>query len=271
MRMKRNVLLILEQFRLKRNINCAIIILLSISLCACDSETANDCLQTDGDSVTFTVDLPFFDKIQLENDMRLRIEEGPVQLVSVSTGENLVPDLVVAVQDEFLILQNNNGCNFLREFGRTVVTVTSPNITFIRQASSFEIESLNTLTYPELLIWSNTGGSPVGIDDPNKSGRVTLSIDIDDFRIQANGSSAFEITGAARTADISFSDEFPQLAAGNLLVDDLTLVHVGAANMVVHPLNSISGQIRATGDVIAVNRPPTVAVEELFSGRLIFQ
>jgi len=41
--------------------------------------------------------------------------------------------------------------------------------------------------------------------------------------------------------------------------------------MIVNPQNSITGVIRATGDVISLNRPPIVDVDELFTGRLIFE
>ena len=39
----------------------------------------------------------------------------------------------------------------------------------------------------------------------------------------------------------------------------------------VNPLNSIRGEIRGTGDIIAVNRPEIVEVDEFFTGRLIFE
>lgn len=238
---------------------------------ACDSEDANNCLQTDGNTINYVVELPSFTKIQMENDIRVVLIEGPEQLVSIETGENLVSDLDIKVTGETLVLQNNNGCNFLRDFGATLVTIVSPNITFIRQASSFSIKSQGVLTYPNLLVWSNTSPSEVGIDDPNKSGGVQLELDTESFSVFANGSSNFIITGRADTANLIFSDEFPQLDARNFLVDNLSLSQVSAALLIVNPQNSITGEIRATGDVISVNRPETVNVEEFFTGRLIFE
>ena len=41
--------------------------------------------------------------------------------------------------------------------------------------------------------------------------------------------------------------------------------------MVVNPQMSIRGRIVGVGDVIAVNRPEIIEVEELYSGRLLFQ
>lgn len=238
---------------------------------SCNSEDANDCLQTDGDIVTYLVELPPFTKIQMENDIRVILKEGPMQQVLVETGENLIPDLVFKVEQETAILQNNNGCNFLREYGRTLVTITSPNITFIRQASSFEIESEGTLTYPDLTIWSNTNPNSLNIQDQNKSGRVTLQVDTELLVIQANGSSNFQLSGRADEANINFSDEFPQLNARDFIVDDLTIAHTSAATMVVSPQNSITGVIKATGDVICTTQPPIVDVDVLFTGQLIFE
>ena len=247
------------------------IILIIIATISCDSENANDCLQTDGDTITFIEEVATFSKIQLENDIQVILKEGPEQEVLIETGENLVPDLNIKVEQETLILQNNNGCNFLRDFGKTIVHITSPNITFIRQASSFPIISDGILSYPNLTIWSNTNPNSLNIDDPNKSGRVTLELNTDALSIQANGSSNFTLSGTSNTANIVFSDEFPQMNARDLIVQDITIRHVSAAQIVVHPINSISGQIRATGDVIAVNIPTTVDVETFFTGELIFE
>ena len=252
----------------KRN---TLLFILATFLFSCDSENANDCLQTDGKIITYEITVPTFSKIQMENDIRVTLKEGPEQKVEVETGENLVSDLFFGVEDETLILQNNNGCNFLREFGRTKVTITSPNITFIRQASSFAIESEGVLSYPELLIFSNTNPNSLNIEDPNKSGRVQLNLDTELLTISANGSSNFVISGNADRANINFSDEFPQFNGRDFLVNDLTITHTSAANMVVNPLNSIQGVIRATGDVIVVNEPPLVDVEVLFTGILIFE
>jgi hypothetical protein len=46
---------------------------------------------------------------------------------------------------------------------------------------------------------------------------------------------------------------------------------VSGSKMVVNPQQSIIGSIRSTGDVISLNQPPIVDVEEWFTGRLIFQ
>lgn len=244
--------------------------LYSISLLllwSCDSENAFDCVQLDGNIITQTLDLPEFSRIQFENDIRVELQQGPVQEVILETGENLVSDLNIFVQNNTLIAQNDNGCNVFREFGVTVLRITAPNITHIRNASAFEIRSIGILNYPVLELESTTSGN---LDDPNKVGDFFMELNTQDLRVVANGMSRFFLSGEAQTANFIFSDEFPLLEAEDLVVQDIRIRQVSAAPMRLHPIQSIVGQIRATGDVIAVNQPPVVDVAELSQGRLIF-
>ena len=41
--------------------------------------------------------------------------------------------------------------------------------------------------------------------------------------------------------------------------------------MIINPIESLRGSIRGTGDVISVNRPPIVEVEEYYTGQLLFE
>ncbi len=268
MSLQRQIVHFLSTLSRKRNL---ILHLLIVLLFSCDTENANDCLQTDGDIITYEIELPVFTKIQMEDDIRVILKQGSEQQVIIETGENLVSDLYFEVTEETLVLQNNNSCNILREYGRTLVTITSPNINFIRQASSFDIESEGLLTYPSLTIWSNTSPNGINIDDPNKSGNIYLNLDVPSLTISANGSSNFKISGRADQMNINFSDEFPQFDGRDFLVDDIQFRHTSAATMVFNPINSLKGTIHATGDVIAVNEPPLVEVEVLFTGQLIFE
>ncbi|MFC4688909.1 head GIN domain-containing protein [Dokdonia genika] len=269
--MTTNLRFIRAIYTLSRKRNTFLLALLLAILISCDSEDANDCFQTDGDIITYTLDVDTFSKIQMEDDIRVILKEGPQQEVIVETGENLVPDLNLFVEQETLVLQNLNGCNFLREYGRTLVTVTSPNITRIRQASAFEITSEGLLNYESLTIVSNSTPNSLNITDINKSGAVTLHINSTNLVVSANGSSNITMSGSVETASINFSDEFPQFNGRNLEIGDLTFNHTSAAQMVVNPQNSLQGVIKATGDLISVTEPPLVDVNVLFTGQLIFE
>ncbi len=235
---------------------------------SCDSEDATDCLQTDGDAITRTLELPFFDKERTENDMRLEITQGDTQSITVETRENLFNDLVFKVEDDTFIMQNKNGCPIFRNFGRTLVRITVPNLTFIKNSATYEITSNGTLSFPRVLLESVT--TP-GIDSPNKTGDFFLDFESERITVVANGMSDFHLSGTTDILNVNFSDEFPKLYGEDLIAQDVIVRHVGAAPMIVNPQESITGEIRATGDVISRNEPPIVDVLELFTGRLLFE
>jgi len=115
---------------------------------------------------------------------------------------------------------------------------------------------------------SNTTGN---VEDSRKSGDFTLKVQCENLRIEANGFSGFYMEGFAEKATFAFEDEIPLLQARNLVVNDLHIFQRSANKMVVHPVEKLSVIIKGTGDVISVNRPPMVEVEEFYTGQLIFE
>ncbi|MGV6827980.1 MAG: head GIN domain-containing protein [Flavobacteriales bacterium] len=244
-------------------------ILLIIFAFSCDSENASDCFQTEGAIVQTEYQVAPFLKIQIQDNVSLIIKQDNEQRVTVETGENLLPDVSVKVEDETLIVKDNNGCNIFRDYGVTKVYVSIPNLIEIRNASTKAVKSDGVLHFPILTLISNSTGN---IDGVNKSGDFLLQIeDCEDFRISANGQSVFYISGNTNKARINFADEWPRFEGENFLINDLRILQRSAAKMIVNPQEKITGEIRGTGDVIATNHPPIVEVEEFFTGKLIFQ
>jgi hypothetical protein len=214
------------------------------------------------------IELAEFSKIRIEQNASLLIKQGPVQKVVLETGENLLPDVTVYVEDDILVVRDNNSCNYVRDFGITKAIVTTPNVTEIRNGSSFEVKGEGVLVLDELELISNTTG---GFKNIRKSGDFTLSVQVKRFRINANGLSGFYINGRADHASVTFQDEAPRFEGANFLADTLQVFQRSANNMIVNPRNVLKGKILGTGNVIAVHRPPVIHVEELYTGRLFFQ
>lgn len=235
---------------------------------SCNSENALDCFQTSGSITTEAVPVAPFSKIRIEDDVSLVIKQGPVQEILIETGENLRNDVTIEVIDEVLIIKDNNRCNFVRDYGITRAIVTTPVLSEIRNSSEFDVVSEGVLSFPFLQLKSDTTGA---IEDSRKSGDFILTIDCDDFRVDANGFSGFYIDGFTEKASITFQDEIPLFEGRNLIINDLRIFQRSANVMVVNPIERIRGEIRGTGDVIAVNRPSVVEVEEFFTGRLLFE
>ncbi|MGB5942183.1 MAG: head GIN domain-containing protein [Leeuwenhoekiella sp.] len=243
---------------------------LAVACCSlgCDSETAGDCWQTAGEMVEVEMNLPEFTKIRLDADVRMTLQQGP-QKVTVRAGKNLLPDVDVYVEDGRLVAQNNNFCNYVREYGTVEIIVSAPDINEIRNASKFEITSIGTLNYTSLQLLSDTsyeGGNKI-----RKSGDFFLDVDCDKIEVRANGSSLFKINGTVDDLQVRFFNESPRFEGADLIAEKVSVTHRSANKIIVNPQQSILGTLTGTGDVIAVNRPELVRVEQLYTGRLIFQ
>lgn len=245
-----------------------LLIVSSLLLYGCSSSNAPDCLQVAGDLVSKEFEITDFSRIRIEDGVRLVIREAAAYNVVLESGEFLIDDISVEKQGELLVVKNDNACNFFREYGLTTVYVEAPNIIEIRNSSRFEVRSDGVLNYPQLLLLSNTAGEG---SSGKKSGDFFLQVNSNTLRIVANGISVFYLSGQVQSASFIFSDEQPRLEARELVVQNVQIVQVSANKMIVNPQQSITGEIRGTGDVVSVNRPPTVAVEELFTGRLLFE
>lgn len=240
-----------------------------VLLClACNSEEVPDCFQLAGNTLQIPFEVATFNKIRIEHNVSLLIRQGESQEVILETGENLLPDILLYVEDGVLVVRDNNQCNYVRDFGITKAIVTTPNLIEIRNGSSYDVVGEGVLNFPDLKLISNTTG---GFEDIRKSGDFTMTVNSVNLSIEANGFSGFFIDGQAENASVTFEDEVPRFEGANLIVDHLRIFHRSANKMVVNPQLSIRGKILGVGNVISLTRPEIIEVEELYSGRLLFQ
>ncbi len=232
----------------------------------CNSENANDCLQTSGTIIQEEFTVTPFSRILVNRDIEMIISVGTEYSVIVETGKNLLNDVEVNVIGDRLILTDNNTCNLVRPYGITKVFVTAPDLTEIRSSTQLDIRSQGTLTFANLHLQSEDAN-----ENALNTGNFYLDIDNESLRLTFNNLSNAFITGETERLNIGFFSGNGRFEGENLMADEVDLFHRGSNDIIVHPLSRISGTIYSTGDVIALNRPSTVDVEELYQGRLIFR
>jgi len=234
---------------------------------ACDSENAADCFQKTGTIIQQEVALESFTSILVNRDVELVIKEGDTQQVIIETGENLMNDVEAVVLDNKLVLTDNNSCNYVRDYGVTKVYVTSPNITEIRSSTQYDISSDGVLTYPSLALLSEDFNEP----DTFTSGNFNLEVDNTSIRLVFNNLSNCFISGSTTNLSITFAAGTSRFEGANLIAENIDVWNRGSNDMIVNPQESLTGTISGPGDVISVNTPPVITVEELYTGRLIFE
>lgn len=242
-------------------------ILILFLIIACDSENAGDCFQKTGAIIQQEKVVNTFDKILVNRDIELIIKDAIEQKVVIETGENLLNDVEAVVVDGKLILTDNNTCNYVRDYGITKVYISSPNITEIRSSTQYDIRSDGVLTYPSLTVLSEDFNAP----DTFTSANFKLEIDNETFRLVFNNLSNCFISGRTTNLNITFAAGTSRFEGRHLIAQNVQLWSRSSNDMIVNPQQEIKGLISGTGDVISVNRPPIVEVDEKYKGRLIFE
>jgi hypothetical protein len=243
-----------------------IYIVLSCLIFACDSKDASDCFQTSGSIIQKTVEVVNFEKILVNRDVELILKEGNNYAVIVETGENLINDVDVVVVNNELQLTDNNNCNYVRDYGITKVYVTAPNIKEIRSSTQFDISSDGVLSYDRLKLLSEDFNAPGSFT----VGDFRLHIEIDDFEVVSNNISSFYIVGETENLKVGFFSGTGRFEGVSLVAQHVKIEHRASNDIIVNPQQSIEGELKGTGNVIAVNEPPIIDVQELYTGQLIF-
>lgn len=241
-------------------------IVVLIFLFACDSEDANDCFQKSGNIVQQEVSITDFEKILVNRNIELILKEAPETYVLIETGENLMNDIEVLVIDNQLRLTDNNTCNYIRDYEPTKIYVSAPNVKEIRSSTQFDISSDGVLSYNNLKLIS---------EDTNYPGTFTIG----DFRMQinsnnlsalANNLASFYISGETNKLHVGFYSGTGRFEGANLIAQEVSVFHRGSNDMIVNPMVVLTGELRGTGNLISKNIPPTVEVEQFYTGELIF-
>lgn len=238
-----------------------------VLLFSCHGENAGDCFQTTGNIIQQEVALDAFDKILVNRDVELILKVGNKQKVVIETGKNLLNDVEAIVADSQLILSDNNSCNYMREYGITKVYVTSPNILEIRSSTQYDVSSDGVLTYPSLTILSEDYSVP----DSFTVGDFILDIDTSRFNVLFNNLSNAYITGKTNNLNVTYASGTSRFEGRNLMAQNVYIWNRSSNDMIINPVIEIKGKISGTGNVICVNQPPIVEVEEQYKGRLIFE
>lgn len=237
-------------------------------LFACNGENVPDCFQNAGDIVEQEFDVANFTKITVNPRIELILSQGPTQQVIVQTGEFLLPDIDIRVEGERLRLFNDNACNLTRDYGITKVFVTAPNITEIRNGSSLTVSSLGVLNYDNLRLVSEDFSNQ---DDLNTSGNFDIEVNSQNIDVVINNLSSVFISGTVDSLYVGYFSGDARFEGRNLIAQDVEIYQRSSNDMIINPQQSIIGEIRSTGDVILVNTPPTVEVQQFYTGQLIYE
>ena len=250
-----------------KNFNKFYVLGVLLVLFACNGEDAPDCLKTIGNPVEKAYILERFDKVTVYNGIELIVKQGDTQSVKVQTGANILEDIEVYVQDHTLNLKNNASCNYVRDYGETKVYITSPNLSVIRSSSGLPISSDGVLAYTALNLISEDYADKSYYRD----GVFNLEVNSTRINVVFNGLSVLNISGQTNELNINFASGDCRFNGGQLIADTVSIYHRSSNDIIVNPQTNLTAKLVSTGNVVALNTPKMIDIEELYIGRVIFQ
>lgn len=241
----------------------ATILLFAIVLFSCDSENANDCLQTSGAIITKEFTVENFNKINISQGIELIIKEGTETKVIVETGQNLVNAITAEVTNEELFLRNSNGCNWMRDYNITKVYITTPTLINVYSSSQFAVKSDGVVSFPVLTLQS-------AMFTNTASGTFELEVNCGVLTIEDNESSYFKISGNTVNLSVNFYDGNARFDGSDLTSNEVSCFQRSSNDIIVNPVSKISGTIYSTGNIVLKSIPPTIEVTQLYQGHLVY-
>lgn len=244
--------------------------LLSVVLLFINCEKPYDCIKSSGPIRSKVFEDLTFTKLLVNKRIAVVISEGPVHKVEVKTGENLINDIEVSVSGDLLTLSDNTSCNWVRDYGETIVYITAPNITQINSKTEQNISSSGVLHYPNLYLVSLNGfDGYVGAG----TGDFYFTVNNEQLQIENNDVSRYFINGNTNILNLSFTENGGIFYGENLYASTINFYHRGSNDLFIRPINFLSGNIYNVGDVNCYSRPPqeNVNVIQHYKGKLIYR
>ncbi|MGL2964996.1 GIN domain-containing protein [Flavobacterium sp. XGLA_31] len=231
-------------------------------------EKPSDCVESTGVLVVKDVTVMPFKKIKVYRGIEVVITQGADYKVQIEAGENFIDNVEVLQDGDQLIFKDEASCNWVRAYGTTRILVTTPTLEEVYSKTEKDISSNGVLTFPNLTFTSfdkdADGEKGAGTGD------FILNLNNDLLNINSNNVSRFFLSGQTNTANLNFYFGDGRIEAQNLIAQNIIVYHRGSNDMIVHPVQSITGVMNSTGNLILTNVPPVVDVQELYTGHVVY-
>lgn len=232
-------------------------------------EKPGDCVESTGKIVTKDVAVLAFKRIKVYRGIEVIITDGPETKVQIQAGENFIDNVSVTQIGDQLIFKDDASCNWVRAYGTTKILVTTPTLEEVYSKTDRNISSNGVLTFDNLTFISfdkdADGETGAGTGD------FKIAVNNETLSINNNNVSRFYLSGQTNNASFRVYFGDGRIEAQNLIAQNVVVYHRGSNDMIVNPIQSITGVLNSTGNLILMNLPPIhTPLDELFMGHVVY-
>ena len=204
---------------------------------------------TNGEVVTEMRQLDNFDIINLYDNIDVTLINSDVFKIEITTGENLVTNIIADVIEGKLYLRNENTCNWIRSYDCPL----EAKIYFSGKLSAINYESVGNLYSDSYIVDDSISRFDLNIEDG--SGDIKLKINCDCFYMESHsGTNAVSIIGKSRYCYI-YQNGLGPILAENFITDKADVYSYKSNDIYVQCRNNLKASIYNMGNIYYKGQP----------------
>ena len=212
------------------------------------------CLNSTGNIISQNKQLPYFNKIIINDNISLILENGTN--IRVEAGENLIENISFEVkQDSTLILKNTNVCEWLRSYASVKVYVGIDNI---KSISSDSFGNIST----EKMVNINA----LQLDIFRVSGDIDLELSGNYFSLFTSLGAKINLKGNIANLGI-YTLGFGKIDASQMKAQNATVKHGGNNDVFVNATQSLKATLESNGNLYYKQEPITKDIQYFDEGK----
>lgn len=225
-------------------------------LASCKKAEDRPCLKGVGDETTVEVELTSFETLFLGPYLNYVLVQDTVEKVILTGGENLVNFIGTNITDSELRITNDNRCNFLRTYKKSVTAeIHLVNINRIEFQGTKPLVCQNTLTCPILEIKIIEGAGAFNLKINNLSLKTHIS----------NGWGNMVVSGSTNYANFNAGSNGVIDSYGLTVQDSLHVISKTPSTLKVNAeVTEFRVETSSSGDIWYVGAP--IILEHIQSG-----
>jgi hypothetical protein len=133
-----------------------LLIFTMIVLISCDTDKSR-CLKSTGEVKTEKIDLESFNNVVVRSDFEIYFENSSDYSITIVCGKNLIPYISHEIINKELILEDNNGCKWLRDRVKPKLIISCPSLKEISVYETCDLKCIDTIYFDNLSIQNWAG------------------------------------------------------------------------------------------------------------------
>jgi len=218
-----------------------------------------DCFKSTGPITTEERPITGFHTIELNNNIDLELQSSNSNSLSIEAGKNLLDGIRTTVVDSVLTIENNNSCNWVRDYSAPLKAyLTFSHLDTIRYNSIGNISSADTVRIGHLVIdvWQGAGD-------------ISFTVNADMLFCNLHyGTVDIKMNGRSENCFV-YSASFGLVDNRGLISKNVYLKTKSSNDVYVHATRTLDVSLEGIGNVHYMGTPPNIYLNRTGPGELI--